>query len=188
VIYFIQAGATGPIKIGYSCRPPARRSNLQTAHYEELRVLATLPGDKDDEQTIRRKFKKHRIRGEWFYPAMQILVYIAQINANDLRSSDTVTRHARKHYFPYGKWTCADGREVLFNRFYKPILQRMPGSSPEDADPTERVLWIKQEWFYDDRTADKVQAAADALRKWTGETMPPPAAAARGPRPELADE
>jgi RecA-family ATPase len=27
---------------------------------------------------------------------------------------------------PYGKWTCADGREVLFNRSYWPILERRP--------------------------------------------------------------
>ena len=26
---------------------------------------------------------------------------------------------------PYGMWTCADGREVLFNRFYEPIMQAL---------------------------------------------------------------
>jgi hypothetical protein len=39
----------------------------------------------------------------------------------------------------YGKWTCADGREVLFNRGYKPIWQRCPGQPAEPADPHERV-------------------------------------------------
>ena len=27
----------------------------------------------------------------------------------------------RRDDYPYGKWTCEDGREVLFNRRYKPI-------------------------------------------------------------------
>lgn len=48
---------------------------------------------------------------------------------------------------PYGMWTCADGREVLFNRHYQPIWQRVNGTvSP--ADSTEWVSWTKQHWFY----------------------------------------
>ena len=27
-------------------------------------------------------------------------------------------------WLPYGRWRCADGREVLFNRFYEPIWER----------------------------------------------------------------
>ncbi len=50
---------------------------------------------------------------------------------------------------PYGKWTCADGREVLFNRGYKPIWQRL-GGCVSAADRNEWVKWEKQEWFYTD--------------------------------------
>jgi hypothetical protein len=56
---------------------------------------------------------------------------------------------------PYGKWTCADGREVLFNRFYELIFQRNPGEQPSPADPHEWVRWTQQEWFYDDATPDR---------------------------------
>jgi hypothetical protein len=52
---------------------------------------------------------------------------------------------------PYGKWTCADGREVLFNRFYGPIWQRSDGLTTA-ADSTEWVKHIQQEWFYSDGT------------------------------------
>src|ERR1019366_697539 len=34
-----------------------------------------------------------------------------------------------RYRMPFGKWTCADGREVLFNRNYKPIWQRYPGQA-----------------------------------------------------------
>lgn len=33
----------------------------------------------------------------------------------------------RRVKLPYGCWTCADGREVLFNRGYQPIWQRHDG-------------------------------------------------------------
>jgi hypothetical protein len=38
---------------------------------------------------------------------------------------------------PYGLWTCADGREVLFNRYYHPVYQRYPGQPACPADPVE---------------------------------------------------
>lgn len=54
---------------------------------------------------------------------------------------------------PYGKWTCEDGREVLFNRRYKPIWQRRPGEEATTADPAERVKFVQEEWFYRDTSA-----------------------------------
>jgi hypothetical protein len=57
----------------------------------------------------------------------------------------------RKENLPHGKWTCDDGRQVLFNRFYEPIWQRHPGAAAEPADdPHEWVPWKEQIWFYDD--------------------------------------
>lgn len=52
---------------------------------------------------------------------------------------------------PYGIWTCRDGREVLFNRMYWPILERPSPSLPaRPADPNEWVHWIEQEHFFND--------------------------------------
>jgi hypothetical protein len=48
----------------------------------------------------------------------------------------------------YGKWRCADGREVLFNRGYTPIWQRYPGKPAERADATKRVKGIVEEAEY----------------------------------------
>src|SRR6516164_10471590 len=53
---------------------------------------------------------------------------------------------------PYGLWTCADGREVLFNRYYRPIYERYPGQ-PARAACDQWVDWQKQQWFFDDGTA-----------------------------------
>ena len=65
----------------------------------------------------------------------------------------------RKCYLPYGMWTCADGREVLFNRFYEPIWQRYKGAPAERADPTEWVKFIKQSFFYNDGLSRRRAAA-----------------------------
>ena len=65
--------------------------------------------------------------------------------------SNKQLRYRRKH-LPYGLWTCADGREVLFNREYQPIYQRKNGVlSP--ADPNEWVDYTSQRFFYSDRKA-----------------------------------
>jgi hypothetical protein len=51
---------------------------------------------------------------------------------------------------PYGVWTCESGREVLFNRGYRPIWQRS-GEVSQPADYNEWVADIvKQEWFFHD--------------------------------------
>lgn len=51
---------------------------------------------------------------------------------------------------PYGIWTCADGRQVLFNRRYQPMWQRMPGEQASEANPDERIPFERQEWLYSD--------------------------------------
>ena len=69
----------------------------------------------------------------------------------------------RWHELPYGMWSCADGRQVLFNRFYEPFLQRRPGCPPEPADPKERVKFCRQEWFYgDEHTENQTRALASS--------------------------
>jgi hypothetical protein len=54
---------------------------------------------------------------------------------------------------PYGLWTCADGREVLFNRYYRPVYQRYPGQPAQTADPTEWVPHVSQQYFFNDGNA-----------------------------------
>jgi hypothetical protein len=50
---------------------------------------------------------------------------------------------------PYGKYICADGTEVFFNRYYQPIW-KMRNGQYLPADPGEWITYATQEWFYDD--------------------------------------
>jgi hypothetical protein len=76
---------------------------------------------------------------------------------------------------PYGQWTCEDDREVLFNREYMGILERIPGQPVRAANPREWVDSIKQEYFFHDGTpaAAKLEAVNTVLRNWGLPPMPP---------------
>jgi hypothetical protein len=54
---------------------------------------------------------------------------------------------------PYGCWTCADGREILFSRAYAPLWQRSPDGRVTRANPEERVPWIQQKFYFNDGDA-----------------------------------
>jgi hypothetical protein len=72
---------------------------------------------------------------------------------------------------PYGKWTCADGMEVLFNRDYRPIWKKHPNGMVVTADPDEWVRFAKQEYFFGDHnTPDEdhvsYRICLQQLRDW----------------------
>lgn len=78
VIYFIRAGAQGPVKIGYTANDVRGRFNIiQVAHYETLHLLGCMPGDPETEVALHERFSSYRIRGEWFRPCPELLALIA---------------------------------------------------------------------------------------------------------------
>ncbi len=81
-VYFIRARSDGPIKIGFALSVEHRLYQLQCANYEALHLLASIPGTRKSESKIQRHFRKHRIRGEWFSPAQEILDYVAATKMN----------------------------------------------------------------------------------------------------------
>jgi hypothetical protein len=80
-------------------------------------------------------------------------------------------------HLPYGLWTCEDGREVLFNRFYEPLWERRPGEPAKAGDPHENVPPRqmvhpgKLEWIYDDqamarRKKPTLKRCVEVLEAW----------------------
>lgn len=76
MIYFIQEGTAGLIKIGKANDPRKRLQEMQTGSAGLLVLLATAPGSRKEEGILHRRFKAHRSRGEWFRPAAELLAYI----------------------------------------------------------------------------------------------------------------
>lgn len=66
-VYFIQSGGVkGPIKIGSARDVRARISMLEVGNPRPLTLLATARGGVVLEYGLHRKFRRTRIRGEWF--------------------------------------------------------------------------------------------------------------------------
>ncbi len=81
-VYFVQATLTGPIKIGFTTKRMAGRlRELQGANHEELEILAVVPGTKENELALHRRFAHLRIRGEWFHPAKELLEFVWALSA-----------------------------------------------------------------------------------------------------------
>lgn len=78
LVYFIQCGAYGPIKIGVTTgNPYCRLALLQTGCPERLDLLGVIfPCDPTKEGELHAQFAHLRIRGEWFAPAPELLKFI----------------------------------------------------------------------------------------------------------------
>lgn len=79
LVYFIQSGSGGPIKIGLAIEPERRLSELQTGNPHELTLRASVKGGRVAERKYHRSFSEFHIRGEWFEPAPAILSEIERI-------------------------------------------------------------------------------------------------------------
>ena len=79
MIYFIQSGEKGPIKIGFARDPEKRLRHLQGANPCELALLKAVHGDVGGEKRLHAQFAHLRIRGEWFEPGDDLLDYITAV-------------------------------------------------------------------------------------------------------------
>jgi len=78
VVYFIQHGKDGPIKIGRSTRGRVRKriSSLQIGSPKKLEVLHIADASPPDEAILHKKFGQHRLSGEWFFAADEVLAFV----------------------------------------------------------------------------------------------------------------
>lgn len=80
-VYFVQGPPDSPIKIGISINPEERLRTFQTASPHRLRILRLEPGGRSRELALHRRFRRHRLEGEWFQPVPELLDYIAHAPA-----------------------------------------------------------------------------------------------------------
>ena len=93
MIYFIQAGSTGPIKIGYTESEESlkkRMEGLQTSSPYILNLLGTKNGDIKTEKFIQKKFQMLKLAGEWFQPDPILLNFIKNTLPDESASCDLV--------------------------------------------------------------------------------------------------
>lgn len=81
VVYFIQAISGGPIKIGYTKSISQRLAATQTHSAERMIVIASFPGGAAEEGALHWKLKAHRVNGEWYSPAPEVMAEIERVSA-----------------------------------------------------------------------------------------------------------
>jgi Meiotically up-regulated gene 113 len=78
-VYFLQVGADGPIKIGCTKLDVEYRVRaLQLSSPHILRWIGFFPGTHADEKIAHELLKNSSLRGEWFYPTVEVLAFVAQ--------------------------------------------------------------------------------------------------------------
>lgn len=101
-IYFIQAGADGPVKIGYTKSLAGRFVKMQVDCPLPLRVLHYIHGDRAVEAALHARWAAARLRGEWFSPLPEIVagtfdavrLPIPSVVYRDLMPLDSLPRRA----------------------------------------------------------------------------------------------
>lgn len=83
LVYFIQAGDSGPIKIGIAMNLLSRIKHLQSQSPLKLNLLATIEGGLPKEREIHKRFSAHRLHGEWFSPGEELLKFISDLNGKN---------------------------------------------------------------------------------------------------------
>ena len=87
MVYFIQAGDNGPIKIGTSSVPEMHIDRLQQGNHEELRLIAEIPGERSLEKKVRADLKAFELGRKWFHATDEVLNYIKKIQLTEYKAS-----------------------------------------------------------------------------------------------------
>ena len=79
VVYFVRA-ENGLIKIGSTKYLEDRLYSLRCGSPVGIELVACLKGDRNTEFKLHARFAEHRLHGEWFNPAPEILAEIDRLN------------------------------------------------------------------------------------------------------------
>lgn len=82
LVYFLRAGDDGPIKIGFTSGPVAKRiGEIQVGCPWPLCLIGTVHGERQHETWLHRRFRAISLSGEWFSPSADLLAAIEQMVA-----------------------------------------------------------------------------------------------------------
>lgn len=91
-VYFVQFG-DGPVKIGWATNPAKRLASLATANAGEASLRALIPGPRSVEQGLHVRYRRWRLRGEFF--SAEVLAALT----SDLCNGQSV-EHSEARYPP----------------------------------------------------------------------------------------
>lgn len=66
VVYFLEAVGLDRVKIGWTAKLHARIGELRTLIPVDVEIIRAIPGGQNEETELHRRFRAHRLHGEWF--------------------------------------------------------------------------------------------------------------------------
>lgn len=163
MIYFIQAGDDGPIKIGYVANVDQIKS-WQEGSPVPLRLLATLEGSLEVEAYLHSKFLRFRQQGKWFKGSKEIFDFIENSRLPYDLLEDKLNGHDK----------------MMFNKLNQLLLkikyQNRVGVGWQDIAhelemSTERLHKLRNEGFYRGLSWEQIQRLAKLLNMRTWELV-----------------
>lgn len=71
-IYFIQGESGGSVRFGCSLNPVFTLRAFQKGYPDRLKILLVIREDFDFTKELKTKFKKHKLKGDWYKPDKEI--------------------------------------------------------------------------------------------------------------------
>lgn len=84
MIYFIADESTNTVKIGVTKDVYKRLTALQTGHSTKLKLLHVTEGSYEEEKCLHKKYKKYKVRNEWFDLSDEIVNDIEYANFDEI--------------------------------------------------------------------------------------------------------
>lgn len=151
--YFVQVGHDGPIKIGKSVYPWSRLDGIQTGSPDDLRLLL-LVSRRAMEPVLHEMFKPWRIRGEWFHPSPELLLFIEEISAKATHESTRNGVTVPLYRQPLNQKLEPDAFPIVKNSIsvqQKPIKRKTPKKKKAASTTQRKTMGTFEErtrhWF-----------------------------------------
>lgn len=161
MIYFIQMGKSGPIKIGRTkIKINQRLKSLQSASPYKLKILHVHSNKHGkvflQEKEIHNMFSEIRLNGEWFEPSNELLMYINELKKDAFISDmgEDPTPSAERKFIQRNIADETGMSESLFSMILSG--QRRPGW--DKAKKLSEVTNTKIEVWMEGTTDEKISA------------------------------
>lgn len=115
-VYFVEEGADGPIKIGFtSTSATDRLIDLQRGNSRALTLIGLIPDcDRQDELSWHKRFKKNRLNGEWFSRTPELVASIHQhaLMGDEMREEMVALDWIPRQAIAIVDWATETGRTI----------------------------------------------------------------------------
>ena len=85
IVYYVMRDTDSLIKIGTTRKFPDRIATLKGEH-GSLKLMTAEYGGAERETKMHRRFRGLRVQGEWFRPALPLLLHIARLRRHQLQA------------------------------------------------------------------------------------------------------